>query len=108
MSFISCVNVKPAMHCVKIYLYKSVNECYPDFENMEFRKKFILKHKNRKLAKFPVKACDSRKHFYMRMRNVSSRVLLHTPTDRFVFSIYVPLYLLHNCKFNVAMFEVTY
>ncbi len=45
-------------------LFKSVNEFCPDFEDMEPREKFvyILKHENRKLAKFLIKACDRRRN----------------------------------------------
>ncbi len=59
MRFIFCVNVKPTMHCVR----KSING-FPGFEDMELREKFIyiLKHKNRKLPKSLVKACDSRRN----------------------------------------------
>ena len=36
----------------------------PDFEDMEPREKFIyiLKHENRKLAKYLIKACDGRRN----------------------------------------------
>ncbi len=45
-------------------LFKSINEFCPGFEDMELRQKFvyILKHENRKLAKFLIKACDSRRN----------------------------------------------
>ena len=61
MSFIFCVNMKPS--ALREGLFKSINEFCPSFEDMEPRQKFIyiLKHEYRKLAKFLIKACDSRK-----------------------------------------------
>ncbi len=83
---IGVYNVKHTVHCVRIYLSQLKNFC-PGFEDMEPSKKciYILKHESRKLAKFLIKGCDSRKNCYMIMCNVSSRVLLHTPTDRCCF-----------------------
>ncbi len=45
-------------------LFKSINEFYPGFDDMEPRQKFIyiLKYENRKLAKFVIKTCDSRRN----------------------------------------------
>ncbi len=44
-------------------LFKSINECHPGLGDMELREKFIyiLKHENRKLVKFLIKTCDSRR-----------------------------------------------
>ena len=45
-------------------LFKSINEFWPGFEDVELREKliYILKHENMKLEKFLIKACDSRRN----------------------------------------------
>ncbi len=46
---------------------KSINKFWPGFEDMELREKFIyiLKRENRKVAKFLIKPCDSRRNLLL-------------------------------------------
>ena len=90
-------------------LFKSINDCYPEFEVVELREEFIyiIKHDSRRLARLLVRHAIVEEISYIRIRiYVSFLVLLHT-AYRLVLYLLLKFLFICYCKFNVTMYKGT-